>query len=52
MLGQWALGTNSIGQPEELSSAAPAPAECYVWITASDSTTVIVEITSVDQEIT
>jgi len=52
MLGQWALGTNSLGQPEEISGVAPAPAECYVWITASDFAIVIVEITSVDQEIT
>jgi len=51
MLGQWALGTNSLGQPEEISGVVPAPAYCVVWIVETEITTAQVEITTVVETI-
>lgn len=46
MLGQWALGANSIGQPEEISSVS-TPAYCIVWITEGEIVAAQVEVTMV-----
>jgi hypothetical protein len=49
MFGQWALGTSPIGEPEELSSVVPTPADCIVWITTSENSDVMVEVTTVTE---
>lgn len=50
MFGQWALGSSPIGEPEEIAAGTPAPTDCCVWITASESTEVLIVAPAVNEE--
>lgn len=51
MFGQWALGSNPLGEPEEFSSAQPVPVTCSVWFVETENTEAApITASVVDQE--
>ena len=38
MFGQWALGAEPLGEPEEVVSVQPVPTVCTVWIVSEPGT--------------
>jgi hypothetical protein len=51
MFGQWALGSNSLGEPEEFVTVAPIATVCTVWIVSEENTEAApVTASVVDQE--
>jgi hypothetical protein len=50
MFGQWCLGAQPLGEPEEFATIAPVPAQAFVWFTIVEATISLVE-TSTNLEV-
>jgi hypothetical protein len=51
MMGQGPLGSLALGQPEELVTTTPLPAEACVWFTQGSETDVLIEVGQIIEDI-